>query len=250
MQLDLQVLRTQHFVHPIGPKPTPQHTHRVIYDLQWIRSQNQEPTDLGAMLAHIDAQLTTLIDNHLHQHHTQPHDRVGLILEIEGDDRRYGRTTKLSENPLKVLFDFIRALLQSNDVLALKKWTITVDIFRNPTGGVIRRVNTVSHRSVANQSKPVPKRCYHKPKKPSFLLQVQEVDAKGCETPMSDDSESESGDNLSDFVVSDDHLSADEANEHVKHPVLWMSDTDSSSSSESETDTSTNPLSLFRRPAK
>ena len=86
------------------------------------------------MLAHIDTQLTTLVDNYLQQHHTQPHDRVGIILEIDGDDRRYGRTTHLSENPLAVLFDYIRALLQSNEVLALKTWVMIVDIFRNPRG--------------------------------------------------------------------------------------------------------------------
>ena len=192
MLLDLQVLRTQHFVHPIGPNPTPQHTHRVIYNLRWSRSQSHHSTDLGAMLSHIDTQLTTLIDNFLQQQHTQPHDHVGIILEIDGDDRRYGRTTRLSENPLEVLFDYIRALLQSNEVLAFKTWVMTVDIFRNPTGGGRRRQQARSGL------------------KPSFLLEVQEVDSRGMAVAMSDDSESETGDDLSDFVVSDGYLSADE----------------------------------------
>ena len=210
MHLNLQVLQVQRFVHPIGPNPTPQHSHRVTYKLRWIRSQPHLSTDLGVKLAHIDTQLTTLIDSYLEQQRVQPHDLVGVILEIEGDERRYGRTTNVSENPLQVLFDYIRALLQANEVLTLKTWVMTVDIFRNPTGGVQRPTSV--RRGL----------------KPSFLLEVQEVDEHGRAVAMSDDSESESDGDLSDFIVSDGYLSADEEVIQERSSLARMSDTEQS----------------------
>ena len=228
----LHILQTQTFVHPIGPNPTPQHSHRIVYELRWVRTQNQEEHDLGAMLAYMDTQLTHLIDHFLTQQNTLPHDRVGIILEVDGDDRRYGRTTKMTDNPLQTLFDFIRALLQSNEILALRKWSITVDIFRNPTGGVIRRVKTAGKERARSKAvrTPVKRR-----KKPSFLLEVQEVDSQGRPVPMSDGSDSESDGDLSDFVVSDGHVSEEDTSTSSEESSEWMSDTDTScSSSESE----------------
>ena len=199
-------------------------------------SQSQEEHDLGVMLAYVDTQLTHLIDHFLAQQNTLPHDRVGIILEVDGDDRRYGKTTKMSDNPLQTLFDFIRALLQSNEVLALKKWIITVDIFRNPTGGVIRRVGpTGKNRTSSNVRRTPAKRR----KKPSFLLEVQEVDSQGRPVPMSDGSDSESDGDLSDFVVSDGHVSEEDTSTSSEESSEWMSDTDTScSSSESEPENS------------
>ena len=101
-----------------------------------------------------------------------------------------------------MLFDYISALLQSNEELVFKTWEMTVDIFRNPTGGVLR------------------------PKKPSFLFKLQEADAQGRVIDMSDDSEPDSEGDLSEFVVSDGYLSSDEQDIHCPPRLVDMIDKD------------------------
>ena len=202
MEFQLHILSRQDVNVPIGTN----HVARVVYDLRWRVVTTIVTTDLASILLHMDQQLTALLDGVYLQHTAQPEDRIGLKLIFEGEESKpFGQTCKLAENPLARLLEKIGKLLQSNESLHMKRWNLTVDIFRNPTGGGKR---TRSSSSVSAKSSKKPRRNAAE----QFLLQVQEEDCYGRNVNMSHDIDADEDDDgdLSDFIVSDGHMSDDE----------------------------------------
>jgi len=206
---------------PIGPTHT---IARHQLELQWSLQNPTEDVDILLMLLYADSQLDTLMNSVYAQHQALPGDLIGLRLEFENDPTAIYKMVRLHNNPLGTLLSALGRILNSNADVLFKHWTLTIDIIRNPNGGGGKRKR--KPRSPKHKSKKSKRSARSKKKAGTFdasrfLVQVQEEDEDGRLVTMSDDSEAGSEGDLSDFIVSDGHMSDDD--EQARHVYFHRS---------------------------
>jgi len=240
MLIQLDTLARRDAPKPIG-RANRGSVHRISrteFDLKWTVSESSSTADLGKVLHHMDTQLNDLLEGEYKTNNVQPHDHVGLQITFEGEQKPYGKKAPRREDPLKKLLEMLERILQSNHTLTLKRWLLTIDIFRNPAGGAFKRSKqpASSHDENTPPNSSLPHRSAKKSRQVSakqFILQVQEEDSDGRNVTMSDESDSEASDmDLADFIVPDDHMSDDEhQSPPPPHSATSRSSTTSTSSS-------------------